>query len=258
MMYHIISNNSKAGLPRRFAPRNDLSAFTLSEVLITLGIIGIVAAMTMPVLMSNYRKQVTATKLKQTYSILLNATNKKYLETGIPFSSYYISSYYGEAGVNFSSDASILYNDYLKENMSKNVIELEHGLGGDYDYFDRTVASVTYGKGFVLPNGTGVNIYGGAFAVVPDFSLNKKKKIKLVPGKNLFNFGTYHMGTDYDVKNRYGTALSPMPKNLRKSLTREDLKTQCNSSVFDTSMIACTQLFIEDDFQFKDDYPIKF
>lgn len=66
------------------------------------------------------------------------------------------------------------------------------------------------------------------------------------------------MGTDYDVKNRYGTALSPMPKNLRKSLTREDLKTQCNSSVFDTSMIACTQLFIEDDFQFKDDYPIKF
>lgn len=33
-------------------------AFTLAEVLITLGIIGVVAAMTMPVLISNYRESV--------------------------------------------------------------------------------------------------------------------------------------------------------------------------------------------------------
>ena len=33
-------------------------AFTLSEVLITLGIIGIVAAMTLPALIGNYQKHV--------------------------------------------------------------------------------------------------------------------------------------------------------------------------------------------------------
>ena len=76
MMYHIISNNSKAGLPRRFAPRNDLSAFTLSEVLITLGIIGIVAAMTMPVLIANYQKQVQVAQIKKVYSTFSQGIKK--------------------------------------------------------------------------------------------------------------------------------------------------------------------------------------
>ena len=37
-------------------------AFTLAEVLITLGIIGVVAALTMPSLMSNYRRKVAETQ----------------------------------------------------------------------------------------------------------------------------------------------------------------------------------------------------
>lgn len=47
--------------------------FTLAEVLITLGIIGVVAALTIPSLMANYRKSVVANKLKETYSILKQA-----------------------------------------------------------------------------------------------------------------------------------------------------------------------------------------
>ncbi len=45
-------------------------AFTLAEVLITLGIIGVVAAMTMPSLIVNYQKQQTVTRLKKSYNIL--------------------------------------------------------------------------------------------------------------------------------------------------------------------------------------------
>lgn len=45
-------------------------AFTLAEVLITLGIIGIVAALTMPALIGNYRKKQTVTQLKKVYSAL--------------------------------------------------------------------------------------------------------------------------------------------------------------------------------------------
>ena len=45
------------------------SAFTLAEVLITLGIIGVVAARTMPVLVTNFQKKRTVTQLKATYSI---------------------------------------------------------------------------------------------------------------------------------------------------------------------------------------------
>ena len=63
-----------AGLPRSqgyLLPRNDMMkkvAFTLAEVLITLGIIGVVAAMTLPALIQNYQKGVVLNRLKQTYA----------------------------------------------------------------------------------------------------------------------------------------------------------------------------------------------
>ena len=43
-------------------------AFTLAEVLITLGIIGVVAAMTLPTLIEKHREQVTVNKVKKFYS----------------------------------------------------------------------------------------------------------------------------------------------------------------------------------------------
>ena len=46
------------------------AAFTLSEVLITLGVIGVVAALTMPSLIANYQKKVWVNQLKTTYSKL--------------------------------------------------------------------------------------------------------------------------------------------------------------------------------------------
>ena len=58
--------------------------FTLAEVLITLGVIGIVAAMTIPNLVSNYQKKVFATKAKQTYSILSNALALSEIDNGAP------------------------------------------------------------------------------------------------------------------------------------------------------------------------------
>ena len=45
-------------------------AFTLAEVLITLGVIGVVAAISMPVLMSTYRKRQLETQIKAAYSTI--------------------------------------------------------------------------------------------------------------------------------------------------------------------------------------------
>lgn len=47
--------------------------FTLSETLVTLGIIGVVAAMTIPNLLSNWQAKHVSTKLKATHSILVRA-----------------------------------------------------------------------------------------------------------------------------------------------------------------------------------------
>ncbi|MCM1338036.1 MAG: type II secretion system GspH family protein, partial [Muribaculaceae bacterium] len=48
------------------------AAFTLAEVLITLGIIGIVAAMTIPSLMASYQKNQTVVRLKKSFADLQN------------------------------------------------------------------------------------------------------------------------------------------------------------------------------------------
>lgn len=49
-----------------------VNAFTLAEVLITLTIIGIVAAMTIPTLISKYQNKVSEVALKKAFSTITN------------------------------------------------------------------------------------------------------------------------------------------------------------------------------------------
>lgn len=58
------------------------AAFTLAEVLITLAIIGVVAAMTIPTLITNYQEKVTVTRLKKFYSAFSQAYQLAMLENG--------------------------------------------------------------------------------------------------------------------------------------------------------------------------------
>ena len=57
-------------------------AFTLAEILITLGIIGIVAALTIPTLVHKYKIKVLKTRYTQTYAILSEALIKTRMELG--------------------------------------------------------------------------------------------------------------------------------------------------------------------------------
>ncbi len=59
-----------------------IKSFTLAEVLITLVVIGIIAAITVPVVMANHKRTETASKLKKFYSTMLNATKLAELEEG--------------------------------------------------------------------------------------------------------------------------------------------------------------------------------
>lgn len=52
------------------------SGFTLAEVLVTLGIIGVVAAMTIPTLMQNYQRQSYVTQLKKVYNEIGQAVER--------------------------------------------------------------------------------------------------------------------------------------------------------------------------------------
>ena len=65
-----------------FARHSPKIGFTLSEVLITLGIIGVVAAMTLPAIIANTRKEELRTGLKKSYSVLQQALQKMSVDTG--------------------------------------------------------------------------------------------------------------------------------------------------------------------------------
>ncbi|MDR1168136.1 MAG: type II secretion system GspH family protein [Heliobacteriaceae bacterium] len=56
--------------------------FTLAEVLITLGIIGIVASLTMPALISDYKKQHAITGLKREYAVLTQMVKLSQADNG--------------------------------------------------------------------------------------------------------------------------------------------------------------------------------
>ena len=63
-------------------------AFTLAEVLITLVIIGVIAALTIPNVINNTKKQEYVSKLKKAYSTLAQVTNTIIFEDGTPRASY--------------------------------------------------------------------------------------------------------------------------------------------------------------------------
>ena len=63
-------------------------AFTMAEVLITLGIIGIIAAMTLPSLINKAERVILAQQFKKSYANLQNAINLVQAEYGEPYECY--------------------------------------------------------------------------------------------------------------------------------------------------------------------------
>lgn len=82
------------------------AAFTLAEVLITLGIVGVVAALTLPTLIQNQQKQVYVSGLKRAYSNISNALNKMAYDEGV--------TEWRQTNC-FTSDPSIYYSERYTE-----------------------------------------------------------------------------------------------------------------------------------------------
>lgn len=58
------------------------AGFTMSEVLITLGIVGVVASLTLPSVIMNYQKKQTVVELKKVYAELQNAIKLSEIDNG--------------------------------------------------------------------------------------------------------------------------------------------------------------------------------
>ena len=95
-----------------------INAFTLAEVLITLGIIGVVAAMTMPTLVQNYRNHVVETKLQKVYTVMNQAIKQSEVVNG--------------EKENWNFDDPQFYEKYFAPYL--NVLKKETVEGASYDY----------------------------------------------------------------------------------------------------------------------------
>ncbi len=220
-------------------------AFTLAEVLITLGIIGVVAAMTMPSLVANYEKKRTATAVKKAYSELSQALKLAEVDYGD-------MEYWDYPDGTDVEENKAFVNRYITP-YYKGVTMLQDGMISGWSGI-----SVT-GINFISSNGT---IFSGkpnstnAFYVLIDVNGFKK------PNK---------MGTDIFY---FATSTGKlMPDGWEDGLTREMIlngyshnghtytcKTAKSESDDATLQArhACTSLLMIDGWEFKKDYPWKY
>ena len=102
------------GLPR-FARNDKRAAFTLAEVLITLAIIGVVAAMTIPTLIANYEKRITEVRFQKAYSEIIQAVRLAEAEHG-PMNTW---SFGGAADDDMLASTKYFFENYLRLKINK-------------------------------------------------------------------------------------------------------------------------------------------
>lgn len=139
-------------------------AFTLAESLITIGIIGVVSAMTLPMLIQNYQKKVFAIKLKKTVVTLENGFKKMLADEAVEELKY--TSVFSNTSIDGAND--IIVDKNFKKSLKKyfNIVKFSTFnpkgkypyLKGNRDMFATTTSS--YPSYFF---NDGVMIFGDLF-----------------------------------------------------------------------------------------------
>ena len=209
-------------------------AFTLAEVLITLGIIGVVAAMTLPSLVGNYKKKVTVTRLKKFYSTMQQAIQLAEKDYGDI--EYWMPPQ--EAASN-STEFEKWFNKYLAKSFK---IISQKSL--DSAYYEVGLAD---GSGFVTYSPTTSRIY---FFFCTEL---RYCGIERYDGQNSFLF---MLGK---INNKYKFVTSNVEY---QTASREKLLEKCKYGNTDNADVsspnrrhACARLIEYDGWEIKDDYP---
>ena len=245
---------------------NQKIAFTLAEVLVTLGIIGIIAAITIPNLMGYYRKVVAENKLKSTYSLLSNVLEQVNSEHDLAFIPEEIYKEYGDAdGNGYSRTLSIeVFEHYFAPHLQitkryGNDIKIANAKNeGVYSphlaYFVRLKNGV--GLGFMQQNqGKGLGVDNSA-AMMWWIILSPSKKV-LVAGKDIFHFQVQRNLK----KNDYKMNLKAIDSG---NASRAKIIENCVSpfttphGTFWQREHWCTVLIFQNGMRIPDDYPVKF
>ncbi len=225
--------------------------FTLAEVLITLAIIGVVAALTIPAVVQNYKKTQTVTQLKKAYSALANTTNLAIADNG-PIVTWKLgpNSNLPQSSIDFADTYLIPYLKVSKNCKGSTTGECAFSISTlsgsdatlDYRYARFYLNDGTF-IGFVSDNFT--TSAGNKMDIVRMYvDINGQKKPNQY-GKDIFVF--YYNIRDDDTPRNNGKM---MPVGY--DLARNTLLSGCNKN---EGGRYCGALIMRDGWKISDDYP---
>lgn len=208
--------------------------FTLAEVLITLGIIGVVSALTIPTLISNHKKHVIETKLAKYYTNVNQAFLLSEVENG-PRNSW-----------DYSLNSQDFYETYLARYL--NAVKTDKPVDKRFltVYFaDGTKASMGYTRCF--------NFYPKASTQTPNACANYDAENKLAKyGKDQFNFIICNQNASRKFESSTELCGEQQPNHVPTGY--ETMYNDCKNI---NSGIRCTDLIEINGWKIPKDYPIK-
>ena len=214
-------------------------AFTLAEVLITLGIIGIIASMTLPQLIKNYQKKVTAERLKSTYTIIKQAVLMSEAANGEMNSWVPISDNQADTLKKF---IQLYYEPYLKVIQQNEFSSSDTPY--DYEYFTndgKLIKSAGHTKySIALINGTYLHFNS-------HFNVNNNIELRIdINGKqkpNIVGIDTFYM------------TVYPKVEMFNEGKNRTQLLNWCKIPGQLEKQRSCGAVILNDGWQIKSDYP---
>lgn len=240
-------------------------AFTLAEVLITLGIIGVVAAMTLPTLIGKYRKTVTVNKLKKAYAEVSQAIKLSEAENGM------LDSWSFPYDNNDDNTKYFLDNYFLKYFKVQKVCSKEEFSKCN---FSGVIKSRVLEGSYLTPfyyiltaSGYGLILHPGGLQNLSTFSPHMHIVIDIdgpTKGENRFGYDLFQSSIFFGEQRKASN------ESAKKSgywmfglgwipeLTREDLVSDPQFGCMGNSGAFCGALIQSDGWEIKDDYPVKF
>jgi len=231
------------------------AAFTLAEILITLAVIGVVAALTIPSIISNHKKQVVVTKIRKDYSMFQQAVKNAEAEFGL-METWNLESDYPNKIDRTEKFISTYLKPFLKIEKicapsSDECWTEAQSLNGAKGYLSNTASDRSVS--FVLADGQSVYIwYGGDYFgsgehIQIRFDIDGKDKGDSMLGKDIFSMiilcKTGHVELSGEA--------NPTDTNESLSCLKE-------TSVPKHAGNNCAALIQKSGWKIPDDYPVKF
>lgn len=214
----------------------------LAEFLITLGIIGMVAALTMPVLVANYQKRVVVERLKKVYTTMKQVETMAITDNG-DIESWAVSWY--------PRGDKILLNNYILPYVDAVKVCIDNECPYKYTESSTVEKDLTSSPGFYLKDGT------------------------------LIKISEYHIGYNWDTSSLCGTYLIDINGGQKPNKVGRDVffawfmpggdsssnqltlfyfikNAACYRVTDGKFRTGCYRKIVEDGWQIKNDYPWNF